>query len=60
SFSASVLDTRLLDGAVNGIGRAFLRLAEVGRRLQTGLVRTYALALLLGAAALILVVVGRS
>jgi len=59
-FSASVLDLRVLDGAVNGIGRAFLRLAGVGRRLQTGLVRTYALAFLLGAAALVFLVVVRS
>jgi NADH-quinone oxidoreductase subunit L len=59
-FSADVLDLRVLDGAVNGIGRAFLRLAGVGRRLQTGLVRTYALAFLLGAAALVFLVVVRS
>jgi NADH-quinone oxidoreductase subunit L len=59
-FSASVLDVRVVDGAVNGIGRAFLRLAGVGRRLQTGLVRTYALAFLLGAAALVFLVVVRS
>jgi NADH-quinone oxidoreductase subunit L len=59
-FSASVLDVRLVDGAANGIGRAFLRLAGVGRRLQTGLVRTYALAFLLGAAALVFLVVVRS
>ena len=60
SFSASFLDTRVVDGAVNGIGRVFLRLAGVGRRLQTGLVRTYALAFLLGAAALLLVLVVRT
>jgi NADH-quinone oxidoreductase subunit L len=59
-FSASVLDLRVLDGAVNGVGRAFLRLAGVGRRLQTGLVRTYALAFLLGAAALVFLAVVRS
>jgi NADH-quinone oxidoreductase subunit L len=59
-FSASVLDLRVVDGAVNGIGRAFLRLAGAGRRLQTGLVRTYALAFLLGAAALVFLVVARS
>jgi NADH-quinone oxidoreductase subunit L len=59
-FSASVLDVRVVDGAVNGVGRAFLRLAGVGRRLQTGLVRTYALAFLLGAAALVFLVVVRS
>jgi NADH-quinone oxidoreductase subunit L len=59
-FSAYVLDVRVVDGAVNGIGRAFLRLAGVGRRLQTGLVRTYALAFLLGAAALVFIMVVRS
>ena len=60
AFSASALDLRVVDGAVNGIGRAFLRLAGAGRRLQTGLVRTYALAFLLGAAALVFLVVARS
>jgi NADH-quinone oxidoreductase subunit L len=59
-FTASVVDHRLIDGAFNGIGRAFAGLAAVGRRLQTGLVRTYALAFLLGAATLLLLVVVRS
>jgi NADH-quinone oxidoreductase subunit L len=60
TFSSSVLDTRVVDGAVNGIGRGFVRLAGLGRRLQTGLVRTYALAFLLGAAAVVLVLVVRT
>jgi NADH-quinone oxidoreductase subunit L len=60
AFSAYVFDARVVDGAVNGIGRGFGRLAVWGRRLQTGLVRTYALAFLLGAAALVLVMVVRS
>jgi NADH-quinone oxidoreductase subunit L len=49
AFSAYVFDARVIDGAVNGIGTSVRRLAAVGRRLQTGLVRTYALALLAGA-----------
>jgi NADH-quinone oxidoreductase subunit L len=57
AFSAYVFDARVIDGAVNGIGTSVRRLAGVGRRLQTGLVRTYALALLAGAVG-ILVYVG--
>jgi len=57
AFSAYVFDARVIDGAVNGIGTSVRRLAAVGRRLQTGLVRTYALALLAGAVG-ILVYVG--
>jgi NADH-quinone oxidoreductase subunit L len=60
AFSAYVFDARVIDGAVNAIGRAFARLAGVGRRVQTGMVRTYALAFLLGAAGLVLVMVVRS
>jgi NADH-quinone oxidoreductase subunit L len=59
-FAASSVDTRVIDGAVNGIGRTFARLASTGRRLQTGLVRTYALTFLLGVVALVLVLVVRS
>jgi NADH-quinone oxidoreductase subunit L len=60
AFLAYVFDQRVVDGAVNGIGDGFRRLAGVGRRLQTGLVRSYALAFLLGAVALILLVVVRT
>jgi NADH-quinone oxidoreductase subunit L len=49
AFLAFVLDRRVIDGAVNGVGRALGAAAAVGRRVQTGLVRTYALAFLLGA-----------
>jgi NADH-quinone oxidoreductase subunit L len=41
-------DARGIDGFVNGLGRGTYRLAQVGRRLQTGFVRSYALAVLLG------------
>ncbi|MGH2573550.1 MAG: NADH-quinone oxidoreductase subunit L [Actinomycetota bacterium] len=49
AFAAYVLDRRLIDGAANGIGKAFAAAAGVGRKVQTGLVRNYALAFLLGA-----------
>jgi NADH-quinone oxidoreductase subunit L len=60
AFLAYVFDQRVIDGAVNGLGTAFGRLAGAGRRVQTGLVRSYALVFLLGAVALLLFVVGRS
>ena len=60
SFAAYTLDARVIDGAVDGLGRAFGRLAAVGRRLQSGLVRSYALAFLLGAVALLIVLGVRS
>jgi NADH-quinone oxidoreductase subunit L len=51
---AWVVDARFVDGLVNGVGRSTQALAAVGRRVQTGFVRTYALAILLGAAALLI------
>jgi NADH-quinone oxidoreductase subunit L len=44
----AAFDERGIDGVVNGMGRGTRRLAQVGRRAQTGLVRSYALAVLLG------------
>jgi NADH-quinone oxidoreductase subunit L len=60
AFLAYVFDQRVIDGAVNGLGSAFGRFAGTGRRVQTGLVRSYALVFLLGAVALLLFVVWRS
>jgi NADH-quinone oxidoreductase subunit L len=60
AFTAYVFDQRVIDGAVNGLGEAFRRLAGLGRRVQTGLVRSYALAFLVGAVALVLVLVVRA
>jgi NADH-quinone oxidoreductase subunit L len=54
AFTAYVLDQRVVDGAMNGIGTGFGRLATVGRKVQSGLVRTYALAFLLGVVAILL------
>jgi len=42
------IDARLIDGAVNGAGEIVGGLSEVGRRLQTGSVRTYAASLFVG------------
>jgi NADH-quinone oxidoreductase subunit L len=56
AWLAYVFDTRVLDGAVNGIGASVRALARSGRRLQTGLVRTYALAFLAGAIGLLVYV----
>jgi NADH-quinone oxidoreductase subunit L len=60
AFLAYVFDQRVIDGAVNGVGTAFGRLAGTGRRVQTGLVRSYALVFLLGAVALLLFVAWRA
>jgi NADH-quinone oxidoreductase subunit L len=49
AFTAYRLDARFLDGIVNGIGAGTRRLAEAGRKIQTGYVRTYALVLFAGA-----------
>jgi NADH-quinone oxidoreductase subunit L len=56
-FLAFVVDRKVIDGAVNGVGEVFRWLASVGRRIQTGFVRSYALGFLLGAV-LLLVYVG--
>ena len=45
----------VVDGIVNGIGRLFIRISEVVRRVQTGLVQDYASAVLLGASILLII-----
>jgi NADH-quinone oxidoreductase subunit L len=51
---ARVLDQRVIDGAVNGVGTLSHGLGEWARRIQTGAVPTYALSILLGVAALVI------
>jgi NADH-quinone oxidoreductase subunit L len=51
-FLASVVDLRWIDGLVNAVGGAVKSGARAGRKIQTGYVRSYAAALLLGAVAL--------
>ncbi|MDP9342920.1 MAG: NADH-quinone oxidoreductase subunit L [Actinomycetota bacterium] len=48
AFVAYVVDRRIIDGAGNVLANLFARAASAGRRLQTGIVRTYALAFFLG------------
>jgi NADH-quinone oxidoreductase subunit L len=50
------VDRGVIDGAVNGLGRAFRGAGGGLRRVQTGLVRNYALAIVLGAVILVVFV----
>jgi NADH-quinone oxidoreductase subunit L len=52
-FLAFDVDRGVIDGTVNEIGGVVTWLGRVGRRLQTGLVRNYALAFLFGAVAIL-------
>lgn len=45
---AGVVELELIDGAVNGVGEIVRRTGAAVRRLQTGYVRTYATAILVG------------
>jgi NADH-quinone oxidoreductase subunit L len=49
AFLAYVFDAKVIDGAINGLGTLFRAAAGAGRRVQTGLVRNYALGVLAGA-----------
>jgi NADH-quinone oxidoreductase subunit L len=52
-FCATVIEVKVIDGAVNGVGR-ITRVAGGGlRRVQTGYVRQYALGIVLGAVVLL-------
>ena len=52
--SLTVVDDRVIDGAVNEVGTEVGRVSRVAPRLQRGFVRSYALAFLLGAVGLLL------
>ena len=54
---AIVVDEGAVDGAVNGIGRAHLSVSSVLRRLQTGRIYNYALAVVLGVVLVIMLAV---
>jgi NADH-quinone oxidoreductase subunit L len=57
---AYVLDLKVIDGAVNNIGVLTARLAGIGRKVQTGFVRSYALAIVGGTVILIGLLLGRT
>ena len=50
-------DGGVVDGAVNGVGRVHLAASALLRRLQTGFVYNYALAVVLGVALVITLIV---
>ncbi len=56
AFTAYPFDMGFIDGIVNGVGGGVRRLADAGRKVQTGFVRTYALALFAGAVGLLVYV----
>ena len=58
-FSATVIDNRVIDGAVNGVGTLARVAGNGARRLQTGYVRNYALGIALGLAAFLIFLVSR-
>jgi NADH-quinone oxidoreductase subunit L len=60
SFCAGVVDRRVIDGAVNGVGTLVTRAAGSWRHVQTGFVRNYAVGVMLGASAIVLYVVLRT
>jgi NADH-quinone oxidoreductase subunit L len=60
SFLAGVFDRRVIDGAVNGAATLVASAAGSWRKLQTGFVRNYAVAVFLGAAGIVVWVVLRA
>jgi NADH-quinone oxidoreductase subunit L len=60
SFCAGVFDRRVIDGAVNGAGTLVTKAAGSWRQLQTGFVRNYAVAVLGGAAVVVVYFVLRA
>jgi NADH-quinone oxidoreductase subunit L len=59
-FAAGPVDEGVIDGAVNGVAREVAAAATRGRRVQTGFVRTYAVAVLGGAVLLLAFIVLRT
>jgi NADH-quinone oxidoreductase subunit L len=60
AFTATVVENRVIDGAVNGLGALFRSSGRVLRRAQTGYVRNYALGLMAGVVILLAWVISRS
>jgi NADH-quinone oxidoreductase subunit L len=56
-FFAVIIDARLIDGAVNGLGSLSMALGRLSAGLQTGQLRHYAVSLIAGAFALIAITV---
>lgn len=58
-YCAEVIDPKVFDGLVTGIGRMVARTAESLRRTQSGYVRNYAITFLLGATIILSVLLAR-
>jgi NADH-quinone oxidoreductase subunit L len=58
--SAVVVDGRLIDGAVNGVGRLVRSTGNGVRRVQTGFVRNYVVGIALGMAAILAFMLSRT
>jgi len=56
-FFAAIIDARLIDGAVNGLGSLSMALGRFSAGLQTGQLRHYAVSLIAGAFALLAITV---
>ena len=59
NFLASPFDTRVIDGIANGLGNVTVRAAAAFRRIESGFVRSYALVMLFGAAAILAFLIWR-
>jgi NADH-quinone oxidoreductase subunit L len=59
-FLWQIVDVRIIDGAVNGVGLGFGAASQRLRRIQTGLVTNYALAIALGMVVLLGIYLGLS
>lgn len=51
----NIFDIKIIDGAVNGLGRLTIRLGDIIKRIQTGLTQNYALMMLGGIIIIIIV-----
>jgi NADH-quinone oxidoreductase subunit L len=60
AWLADVFDAKIIDGAVNGVAWLFREAASGVRRLQTGLVRQYALGIVAGSVLLLLWALARA
>jgi NADH-quinone oxidoreductase subunit L len=58
-FCATIVDARIIDGAISGSGRVLAAFGEGFRRLQTGYVRSYAITFLLGVVIVMSILVAR-
>jgi NADH:ubiquinone oxidoreductase subunit 5 (subunit L)/multisubunit Na+/H+ antiporter MnhA subunit len=60
TFGAEVVEPRIIDGAVHGVAGTVLRSATGVRKIQSGYVRHYGLAMVIGTALTVLFLVARS